>query len=252
LRVAHRGGAGLWPENTLHAFEHAAELDIDALEMDVHGTKDGRLVVMHDDTVDRTTDGKGAVRDMTLAELKELDAGYRWTADDGASFPFRGRGITVPTLAEVLASFDDMRFALEIKPDDPALAGTVRDVVEETGKTDRVLVGSFKTNVMKAFRRLCPGVPTAMGESEVRLLYCLSRLRLNAFYAPNAAAMVVPEWDGKIHVVTPRSIAAAHRHGMAVYVWTVNERDDMDRLLGWGADGVISDYPDRLPPSRRQ
>lgn len=232
----------------MHAFRHAAELGVDALEVDIHVTGDGELVAMHDDTVDRTTDGSGTVRDMTLAELHELDAGYRWTGDGGATFPFRGQGIRPPTLTEVLDTFDDIRFAIEIKPDDPKLAGQVRDIVRKHGKAEHALVGSFNTNVMRAFRRACPEVPTAAGEFEVRVFYCLMRLHLGALHAPNAPALVVPEWDGKAHVVTPAFIAAAHGHGMKVYVWTVNEREDMDRLVEWGADGIISDYPDRLPP----
>lgn len=249
LRVAHRGGAGQWPENTMFAFRHAVDMGVDALELDIHATRDGELVALHDDTVDRTTNGSGAVRDMTLAELRELDAGFHWTGDDGRSHPFRGKGIVIPTLAEVLDAFDNVRLAIEIKPDEPALAGPVGDTIREHGTADRVLVGSFHTKVMRAFRRLFPEVPTAAGESEVRLFYCLTRLHLAAFHAPNAAALVVPEWDGRIHVVTPQSITAAHGHGMRVYVWTVNDRGDMARLLDWGVDGLISDYPDRLLPS---
>ena len=118
LVMAHRGGQGLWPPNTLFAFERAVEMGADILEMDIHASADGVLIVHHDDTVDRTTNGSGAIRDHTLTELKELDAGYHWSADGGETYPFRGKGMRIPTLEEVLEAFPKTRLNIDIKPDD--------------------------------------------------------------------------------------------------------------------------------------
>src|SRR5512136_1719024 len=116
LLMAHRGGEGRWPSNTLFAFEQAVRLGVDALEMDIQRTADGVIVVRHDPFVESTTDGSGVIHDFTLAELKRLDAGYTWTQDGGQTFPYRGRGITIPTLKEVFQAFPDMNLNIDIKP----------------------------------------------------------------------------------------------------------------------------------------
>lgn len=244
--IAHRGGAGLWPENTLYAFRQAAALGVDVLEMDVQVTKDGEIVVLHDSTVDRTTNGTGAVGDLTLAELRQLDAGYTWTADDGQSFPYRGRGLTVPTLAEVFTALPNVPMNIEIKPSGPAFAGRLAQLIRDHGMAGRVLIASFDRDVMREFRRLCPEAATAATEAEVRTLYTLGLLRLGRTYRPPAQAVQVPEYHGARRVVTPRFIATVRERNMEVHVWTVNETSDMHRMLTLGVDGIVTDYPDRL------
>jgi glycerophosphoryl diester phosphodiesterase len=246
LVMAHRGGRGLWPENTLYAFQRAWDLGVDVLEMDVHSTSNGALVIMHDDTVDRTTDGSGPIHGYTLAELKELDAGYRWTADDGATFPYRGQGITVPTLEEVFQALPDAPMNIEIKQVQPSIVAPLCELVRAYGMAERVLVASFDQETIRAFRRACPEVASTAGEDEVRVLYVLSRAWLGRIYSAPAEAAQVPEYSGDLHVVTPRFLSAAHGRGMEVHVWTVNEPDDMGRMLDLGLDGIITDYPDRL------
>lgn len=247
LVMAHRGGRHLWPENTLYAFERAWELGVDVLEMDVHSSRDGVLVVMHDGEVDRTTDGAGRIQDFTLAELQELDAGYHWTAaDDGATWPFRGEGITAPTLEEVFVALPEAPMNIEIKQAEPSIVIPLCQMIREYGMTDRVLIASFHQETIQEFRRACPEVASTAGEDEVRLLYVLSSAYLAGVYRPPAEAVQAPEYFGDMHVVTAPFVKAAHGRNMKVHVWTVNDEEDMQRMLDLGVDGIITDYPDRL------
>jgi glycerophosphoryl diester phosphodiesterase len=246
LVMAHRGGRGLWPENTLYAFQKAWALGVDVLEMDVRSTQDGVLVVMHDDTVDRTTDGASPIQDYTLEELKQLDAGYRWTTDDGATFPYRGQGITVPALEELFQALPDAPMNIEIKQSEPSIIAPFCELLRAYGRTESVLVASFDQDTIRAFREECPEVASTAGEDETRVLYVLSRVWLSRTYSAPAEAAQVPEYFGDLHVVTPRFLAAAHGRRMQVHVWTVNETEDLQRMLDLGVDGIITDYPDRL------
>lgn len=246
LVMAHRGGRGLWPENTFYAFEHAVDLGVDVLEMDIHSTADGVLVTMHDDSVDRTTDGSGPIHGFTLAELQKLDAGYYWTSDDGQTYPYRGQGITVPTLEEIFTAFPEMLMNIEIKQVEPPIVTDFCQMLREYGRTDKVLVGSFDAATLKDFRKACSEVPTSVTEPEARIFFALNKVLLDAAYRPGAEAFQLPEYHGDLHVVTRNFVEGAHDYHMPVNVWTVNETEDMDRLLSLGVDGIITDYPDRL------
>jgi glycerophosphoryl diester phosphodiesterase len=249
--MAHQGGAGLWPSNTLYAFERAAAMQVDALEMDIHSTADGVIVVRHDATVDSTTDGSGAIHGYTLAELKKLDAGYTWTPDGGRSFPYRGAGITIPTLEEVMQTFPGMRLNIDIKQAVPSIVEPFVGLLEKYDLVRRVIVGSFHDAVLGQFRRLCPQAATAAGVSETRNFFFACRLGLARLARLQAAAFQVPEWSGRLHVVTPAFVRAAHARGLQVHVWTVDAEPDIRRLLDWGVDGIITDYPDRGLAVRR-
>lgn len=246
LVIAHQGGELLRPSNTLPAFEHAVELGVDVLEMDVHATADGAIVVMHDDTVDRTTDGTGAIKEMSLDEIKALDAGDYWTADDGVTFPYRGQGITVPTLDEIFAAFPDMPMNIEIKQAEPSMVGIFCDKLREYAMTDQVLVASFHDSVMQEFRETCPEVATSMTETEIRPFFVLNTIYLGATYQPPGTAFQVPEYSGDLHVATERFVRGAHAQNVDVHVWTVNDASDMERMLALGVDGIITDRPDLL------
>lgn len=245
LVIAHQGGDGLRPSNTMAAFEHAVALGVDVLEMDIHSTADDVLVVMHDSAVDRTTNGTGAIRDMTLAELKQLDAAYHWPYE-GESFPYRGQGITVPTLEEVLTAFPTMRMNIEIKQQSPSIVEPLCRLLEAHNMKERVLIASFHPVTMSEFRQACPGVASSMVEPEIRRFFALNLAFLGALFQPPGEAFQVPEYSGNLHVVTPRFVRGAHGQNIEVHVWTVNETADMQRLLDLGVDGIITDYPDRL------
>jgi len=246
LVMAHQGGKGLRPDNTLSAFEHAVAMGVDVLEMDIHTTADGVPVVMHDDTVDGTTNGTGPIHSFTLAELKELDAGYNWTSDDGQTYPYRGQGITVPTMEEVFAAFPGMPMNIEIKQAEPSMVPTFCQLIRDYGRTDQVLVASFHEETMAEFREECPEVATSTGKSEVIVLFATSKVLVEAAWSPPASAAQVPEYEGSLHVITPRFIDAAHHRGLEVHAWTINDEADMQRMIDLGVDGIITDYPDRL------
>lgn len=244
--LAHRGFRGQYPENTMLAFQKAAELNVDGLETDIHRTRDGVLVVCHDETVDRTTNGSGLIKEMTWAELQQLDAGYRWTADDGQTFPFRGQGIAIPTLEEVFTTFLQFWINIDMKQSSPSIVTPFVAMIRRFDMTDKVFVGSFHNETITQFRRECPEAATAASETEVRRLVILNKLGLGRFYRCSAQAMQIPEWDGRTRIITRRFIRDAHRSGTAVHMWTVNETQDMQRLIDLGIDGLMTDYPDRL------
>jgi glycerophosphoryl diester phosphodiesterase len=246
VAMAHRGGEGQWPSNTLYAFERAVSLGADAIELDIHLSADGVLIVRHDPVVETTTDGRGAIRDLTLDEIKALDAGFTWTADEGQSFPFRGQGITIPTLDEVIQAFPDTWINIDIKPQEAHAAIQLSRALNQYKASDRVVVGSFHERQLRLFRRLCPSVATAAGVVETRAFFSLSLLRLSHFYHPKVFALQIPEASNGLQLVTPRFIRDAHAQNIRVNVWTVNETEDMRRLIDWGVDGLISDYPERL------
>jgi glycerophosphoryl diester phosphodiesterase len=246
LVFAHRGGQGLWPPNTLYAYERAVALGVDVLEMDIHATSDGVLVVRHDPSVEATTDGRGLIRELTLAEIKSLDAGYRWTADGGQTYPYRGQGITIPTLEEVLTAFPDAPLNIDIKPRDASVVTPFYQLLRDYHKLDQVVVGSFHDDQLRRFRALCPQAATAAGVAETRRFFWLNLFFLSFVYHAEATAFQIPEYAGRLHVITPRFIRGAHARNMQVHVWTVNDLADMQRLIEWGVDGIMSDYPDRL------
>jgi glycerophosphoryl diester phosphodiesterase len=246
LVIAHRGGAGLWPENTLYGFEHAAALGVDVIETDVHATRDGELVIFHDDGVGRTTDGSGKVSSFTLAELKRLDAAYRFSPDGGRTFPLRGSGVNVPTLREVFTALPHMRFNIEPKQTVPSITAPLCRMIREYGMTERVLVASFSGAALEEFRRECPEVATSAATGEVASFLTLQRAGLAASYSPVIQALQVPEYVGGLHLLTRDFVESAHGRNLRVHAWTVNAEGDMRRLIELGVDGIITDYPDRL------
>ncbi len=246
LVFAHRGGGGLFPENTLEAFKYSAEMGVDVLELDIHQTADGKLVVMHDATVDRTTDGSGKVSEMTLAELKKLDAGFDFTTDGGKTFPFRGKGITVPTLEEIFDALPGMTFNVEPKQAAVSVVKPLCSLLREKNKTGNVIVGSFRQEILDAFRAECTEVATSASPSEVSYFLTMYKTGLAESYTPPMQALQVPENVGYLNVVSKDFVETAHKLNLKVHVWTVNEKEDMQRLLEMGVDGIMTDYPDRL------
>jgi glycerophosphoryl diester phosphodiesterase len=243
--IAHRGGMGLWPENTLLAFEKAEALGVDVIEMDLRATADGVIVVIHDSTVDRTTNGKRRVSDMSFADIRKLDAGFRFTNAAG-EFAFRGQGITVPTFEEVLARLNKARLNVEMKAFTPQVTPQLCRLLEKKSATDRVLVASYSHGAMTAFRRACPSVATSATSREGLTLYQLQRFHLERLYRSPAVALQMPERFGDQRLLEPHLLELAADLNLKVQVWTVNEEADMKRLLGMGVQGILTDYPDRL------
>jgi len=246
LVIAHQGGDALWPGDTLYAFEHAAELGVDGLEMDLHITADGVLVINHDETVDRTTDGTGEIEKMTLAEVKALDAGYDWSNDDGETFPFRGLGITIPTLEEIFQAFPKYRMTIEIKKTTDSMAEPFCDMIRSYNMQDKVLVASFYDKRMEEFRQVCPEVATSSAKQETTVFVFLSKAYLGRLYSPAFYALQVPEESSGITVMTAQFVRAAHERNLRVEPWTIDDPQQMKLYIDWGVDGIITDRPDLM------
>ena len=245
LVIAHRGGGGLAPENTLAAFERAAALGVDVIEIDVRSTSDGELVVLHDPTVDRTTDANGPVNQMTLAQVKNLNAGFRWSADGDQSFPFRQSGVKIPTLREVFAAFPRMRFNIEPKHQTPSLIKPLCSLIREYKMTDHVVIASFDETILDEFRGECIEVATSAGPREVSKFLAMYKTGLSQAYSPSMQALQVPEYAG-VQILSKEFVAAAHERNLQVHVWTVNETDAMERFIEMNVDGIMTDYPEKL------
>jgi glycerophosphoryl diester phosphodiesterase len=240
--VAHRGGSRLAPENTLEAFRDAVERwEADMLEMDVRLTRDGEVVVIHDDTVDRTTDGAGAVSSFTLEELQRLDAGHRFV-DPLGDPSFRGRGVKVPRFEDVLLALPHARMNVEAK--EPQVAGPLVEIVRRHGAEARVLVAAEHERCRDAVRGY-PG-PWGASRTQVFWFWALHRLPGSGPYTPAADILQVPETWHDRRIVTPGFVRAAHRRNIPVQVWTVDDPADMRRLLALGVDGIQTDRPDLL------
>lgn len=245
---AHRGGAKLAPENTFAAFDRGFEHGVDGLECDVHLSRDGIPVVIHDRTLDRTTDATGPVSALTAEELSRVDAGYRFARD--GEFPFRGRGIGVPTLEGVLTRYPAARTIIEMKQGDPALARAVAAVVRRTRAIDRVCVGSFYRPGIMTLRAEAPEIATSACESEARWTLWRSWARWPFPRRHEYFAFQVPEHAGRMRVVSPAFVRQAHGEEATVQVWVVDTPEQAIRLLDWGVDGLITDRPDQTVPAR--
>jgi glycerophosphoryl diester phosphodiesterase len=242
LLVAHRGGSALKPENTLAAFLDADALwKADMIELDVHATADGHCVVMHDPTVDRTTNGTGPVAAMTLAEIQALDAGYQFTQDGGKTYPLRGQHIRVPTIEEVFAALPAMRFTVEVKT--AAAQVPLFRAIAEYQATGRV-VAAGERNAYRTLFHAYRGAISASFEQGLPF-YVMHRLRLSTFAPMRCDVVQMSEWFRGRRMLSPRLVRDLHARGVQVHVWTVNDMADMHRLLDWGVDGLITDYPDR-------
>lgn len=247
LVYAHRGGAALRPENTVEAFDHGLAVGADGLEFDVHLSRDGVVVVHHDATVNRTTDGRGALCDRTAGELAALDAGHSFPAAAGSArsgtFPFRQKGVRIPTLHEVLRRYPGVPLIVELKTNDPDLARRTIDEIRDADAVDRVTLGSFSWRALHAARTYEPRIRTGASREETRWALYRSWVRWPLARAAYAEFQV-PERSGLTTIVTPSFIRYAHRASLPVKVWTVDTERDIRRLLAWGVDAIISDRPD--------
>lgn len=249
LVIAHQGGDGVWPGDTMFAFEKAVELGADVLEMDAHITKDSQIVLMHDEKVDRTTEGTGLIEDLTLAELKQMDAAYNWSLDEGVTFPYRGQGIQVPTLDELFQAFPQMRYVIEIKLTENPITEPLCDLIRSYHMENKVIVNSFHDVALQGFRTTCPEVATGAARNEVRNYVILGKLFLWGFIVPKYQT-IQPPYDPAeslgIQIMTERFVRESHAKHIRVEPWTVNDPVLMRQYIEWGVDGIITDRPDLL------
>jgi glycerophosphoryl diester phosphodiesterase len=238
---AHRGGAGLRPENTLAAVDHAASLGVDGIEIDVRLSRDGEVVVIHDETLDRTADASGPVSALTASELACVDAGFRF--GPGEAYPFRGRGIGIPRLEEIVRRHPFLLCIVELKGVSPELGRAAVDAVRRAGALDRVCFGGYATETVQAARDEDEDACTSATRSEIRRALYASYVRW-AMRGVRYAAFQVPELVDRRRIVSPRFVRTAHAAHRLVQVWTVNDEATVRRLSAWGVDGFISDRPD--------
>ena len=247
LVIAHQGGDGIWPGDTMFAFEKAVEIGADVLEMDAHITEDGQVVLMHDEEVDRTTEGTGLIEEMTLEELKQLDAAYKWSNDGDKTFPYRGQGIQVPTLEELFRKFPQMHYVIEIKLTQNPIDQVLCNLIRKHNMQDKVMVASFHDEAMQKFRDTCPEIATSASRTEVRNFVLLGKVFLSGFVAPQYQS-IQPPYDPKesmnIPIMTPRFIREAHAKNIKVEPWTVDDPELMKQYIEWGVDGIMTDRPD--------
>ena len=244
--IAHQGGERLFPSNTLYAFEQAYKLGVDMFELDVHQTKDGHLVVIHDETVDRTTDGQGKVKEMSLQEIQALDAGYYWT-EDGTNFPYRGQGLQIPTLAELFERYPKVPMIIDLKDEASSDGQALCSLLKQYNKTDHTIIGSFHTAALKRFRNICPDVTTSLNYSEAfRMVLHSYTFLLASLFSPQARAAHVPMRKGKFPIIHAGFLKLAKQKNIAVHVWTVNDPEEMQYLIDLGVDGIMTDRPDLL------
>jgi glycerophosphoryl diester phosphodiesterase len=240
LLIGHRGAAGLVPENTMASFRDAVDRwAVDMIELDVRASADGRCVVIHDATVDRTTEGTGRVAEMSLAELKELDAGHRFMGEAG-DYPFRDQGIRIPTIEEVLEELPETPLTVEVK------IGTAQaplfEALERYEARDRVVVAGMSHRDRTQFGGY--GGARSGSTRDVRWFYLLHRMFAGRWWRRSCEVFQVPERQGALSLVTRRFVQDATRHGIPVHVWTVNDPEAMERLLDLGVDAIITDRPD--------
>jgi glycerophosphoryl diester phosphodiesterase len=257
LCYAHQGGAKEGPSSTLWAMRQAVDAGADAIELDVHATLDGHLVVCHDPTVDRTTDGTGAISTLPLRRLRELDNAYWWAPGtvvdhdrppDG--YPLRGRAPSdrrfgIATLDEVLEAFPDTVLNLDIKQTAPVVAPyeeAVARTLRSHGRGDDVIVASFNDQATEAFRTFAPDIPTSAGTVATAACWRAAHAGEPLPDLP-AVALQIPVETGGIVVCDEILVAAAHRAGLAVHVWTIDDAAEMGRLIDMGVDGIITDVP---------
>lgn len=238
IAFAHRGGAGEAPENTLAAFEIARSLGYRYLETDVHLTRDGVVVAFHDERLDRVTDRDAAICDLTSAELAAVDAGYTFSTDGGRTYPFRGRGVHVSPLEEILVRWPDARVNIDPKSD--ASVEPLAHLLGRLGAWERVCVGSFSDRRLRRIRALGAGrACTSMGPRAVAAAWSLAPS--GRMPRLGAECLQVPVSQGRVRIVTRRFVRAAHRAGLAVHVWTINDEARADELLDLGVDGIMTD-----------
>ena len=246
--IGHRGAAGEAPENTLASFERALADGAAILESDVHLTRDGIPVLIHDGELERCTDGAGPVRDRDLAALRELDAGYHFQPEGGAEHPFRGRGLRIPPLAEALDAFPRARFNLELKERLPGVVERSVRAVAERARAHDVLLTSADDALMAELRGhvAASGVGVALGASTGEVArFAVAALR-GETPAPGPMALQIPSDFAGRPLVTRELVAHAHRYGVHVHVWTIDDPAEMHALLDLGVDGIVTNFPARL------
>jgi glycerophosphoryl diester phosphodiesterase len=242
--LAHRGDSARFPENTMPAFRSAVEMKVDLIETDVHLSSDGEVIIWHDDTLERMSGDPREISQMTWEEIQQVNAGSLFTADNGKTYPFKDKNITPVLLKDILKEFPLMRFNVDLKDDNLKLAEKHSEILKNLNCTERVVTASFHKKVLHHFRRLHPAAITSCTSMEVFRLILLHRSGVLTIPFPYKKKILqVPEYSGKLKVLSPGFIKYLHKRGFKVQVWTINESSEMIRFLEMGVDGIFTDKP---------
>jgi len=241
--IAHRGGRGLIPGNTIEAAINAVNIGSDIIEIDVHLTADDILVVRHDASIDTTTNGTGQISAMSLADIQGYDAGFHEIDYPDA---VNQESLTVPALGALFSKLPDEKYLIELKPQDLSAANGLCRLVRQHNMQDQVMVGSFHTQVLKHFRRECPEIPTSLGRTEITQLVLLEKLGLSHLFAIEGYAIHIPIIYGVIDILSLSLVNQMHARNVRVDTWTLNDSEYMHQSISLGVDGIITDRPDVL------
>ena len=246
VTIAHQGGNKVYPDESLLAFTNAVDMGIQVLEMDIHRTRNGVLVINHDQTIDRLTDSSGLIREMSWPELQEVDGAYNWSPD-GMTYPYRGKGVKILSLNAVLDSFPQQVYDIEIKQHDPPLENDLCDLLRQYGVAyDQAIVASFSVETLTRFQHACPEVATSLPVNQGTILYILSRVGLERLLPLDAVVAQLPRsFSTKLGQLEldRRYINAFAKGDRQVWVWTVNDSIEMRRMVNMGVHGIITDRP---------
>ncbi|MBN2651578.1 MAG: glycerophosphodiester phosphodiesterase [Spirochaetales bacterium] len=242
--MAHRGDSKFFPENTMPAFISAANLDVDVIETDIHITTDNQVVIWHDQSLERVSNKKGKISEYSYEELLEVDPGHNFTNDEGKTFPFRGKGLKIVEFSELLQSLPNMRFNVDLKTNSNRLVQQTIEILKKTNSLHRVCLGSFHTENIVRLRKLCPEVITSFSPAEVKRYVIQHKLGIFNFNKRfKGKSFMIPVKQGSITIVTKGFLNAVHKKGLYVHVWTINEEEEMAKLLKLGVDGIFTDDP---------
>ena len=249
VTIAHQGGNKIYPDESLLAFTNAINMGIQVIEFDIHRTKDGIIVINHDQTIDRLTNGTGLIREMSWVELQQVDGAYNWSPD-GLTYPYRGKGIKILSLIEMMDAFPQQLYDIEIKQHDPPLEKDLCDLLRKYGvAADQAIVASFRDETLARFHDICPEVAISLPVNQGTVLYILSRVGLERLLPLDAVVAQLPTTFSTILgqlELDRRYIEAFAKGDRQVWVWTVNDSIEMKRLVKMGAHGIITDRPDIL------
>lgn len=246
LVIAHRGNPAKFPENSLEGFQDAANMGVDVLETDMCLTKDNRIVLAHDEEIDRVTEGSGEIKDYTLEDLLDFNIGYNYSRN--AEYPFRIDPKRMITLEEFFERFPGHAFNLDLKPFSRRIVEEFVKIVKQYSVEDRIIVGSFHTANVNYLRQLLPDIVTNASMAEVKRLVFSSKVGLHGLFVrnPTYQCIQIPIERRGITLLTPTILDHMHKKGVGVHIWTVNERTEMERLIEMGVDGIFTDDPKLL------
>ncbi|MBK5200162.1 MAG: glycerophosphodiester phosphodiesterase [Spirochaetaceae bacterium] len=243
--VAHRGDSKHFPENTLPAFLSAVKMGIDIVETDVHLTSDNIIIIWHDNSLERNTDGSGTIEEHTYQELLKYDAGYSFSHDGGITFPFRGKGIKLCTLEEALLECPNQRFNIDLKTKQSGIVEEFVRIIRKHKAESRVCCASFRLTNLKAIRKIAPDILTSITTIEVLSLLLKQKFHILPKILAHGRKIIfqVPVAQYGLKIITPSFVKEMHKRNAVIMVWTINEEKEMRRLFELGVDAVMTDDP---------